>query len=296
MKKIYFLGPIGTFANIAAEQLAERIAGETELVPVATWRDVVLATKTTPGSYGVVGYYNYIQGLVQPGLDSIFEGKIHIVGIERVKVKFAIGYHPDVLPEKLNRIYSYPVALEQCSKFLSENFPDHTRISVGSTAAGAQEALSNKDGLGICRKETLEKLGMKILHANIVNELNGKENFTDLYIVSAVDEIVNTSNKMKGMIAITPHVDKKGLLASILNIIACYDINIKNIHSRPALGNIKLNGDNGEPQMFYLEVCMPKSMDLFNQCIGSLKTILSAKKDVEIVRVLGLYSSPNNID
>jgi len=92
------------------------------------------------------------------------------------------------------------------------------------------------------------------------------------------------------MVAITPHVDRSGLLAQILQHVAFFGINNAKIHSRPAIDFVAIDID---PQMFYLEMMTHESSPAFRKCVDSLTFALTPEgRDVEVVRVLGSYRRP----
>jgi prephenate dehydratase len=177
--------------------------------------------------------------------------------------------------------------------------------------------------LAIAGCEALRANNLEILAENIGNKRHGRINFTDFHLVAAndVDILKNTmefskkssdrarnysNNAQKNdclqsncnpakqyltMIAVTPQVDRSGLLAEILNQVAYYNLNSAKIHSRPALDDISTDLD---PQMFYLELMCHKSDPDFIHCIHAIRYRLTPKgRDIEVVRILGSYPRPN---
>lgn len=89
------------------------------------------------------------------------------------------------------------------------------------------------------------------------------------------------------MVAVTPHVDRPGLLAEILLQISYYGLNNYKLHSRPAIDDVKLK--DYEPIMFYIEIMCHQEDDNFKRCIEAIRYKLTFKNK-EIVRILGSYN------
>jgi len=100
-------------------------------------------------------------------------------------------------------------------------------MPVGSTAAGAVQVAKSKKGIAIAHKDALLANGLEIIAEEIEKEDNpkAKRNFTDFYIVSKHNgvEAYDPNKDYLTMVAITPHYDRKGLLAGILNQVAWHD-------------------------------------------------------------------------
>jgi len=285
---IYYLGPEKTYSEQAAKKLAEKIKEKSGLRPLASVEAV--ARSIDGQDMGALAYYNYLEGLVQECLDQIYENNLRIIGAQRIPIILSIGSpkgNTDLT------IYSHPKALAQCSEYLWNNHPKSRQNPSTSTAAGALKVSENKKGLAIASSEALLENGLEILAEDIGNMRQGRKNFTDFYLVAKGNNIPYEKDKEYWtMIAITPHIDKPGLLADILVQVAYHNLNNAKIHSRPALDNVQI-GDL-EPQMFYLEIMSHKDCPDFKRCVDSLKYKLTPKgKDVEVVRVLGSYERPN---
>jgi len=287
---VAYLGPEKTNSEIAARAIALRV-GETELVPVLNIPAVAQAVGRNSAKYGVMPYYNYLEGLIQQTLDLIYENSLYIRDIYRMPITHVIGAYPE---NRGNTIYSISVAMGQCDEYLAEHYPNVPQIAVSSTAEGARIVSGKKEGMAVGNAEAMKYFGLEIIAEDIGNRRHGRKNFTDFYFVSKEkNPEFNPSDEYFTMVAITPHVDKPGLLAQILDQVAYHGINNAKIHSRPAIDFVDMAND---PQMFYLEmVCHETSSD-FIRCVDALKYGLTPKgKDIEVVRVLGSYRKPIRI-
>jgi prephenate dehydratase len=286
MKKITYLGPKNTYTEQAAKMLAQKIGEKTELREQVSLEAVAKSVASGEADMGVMAYYNYLRGLVQECLDLIYENNLKIIKMQRLPIILSIGAHRENTCE--SEVYSHPKALAQSSQWLWNNYKECRQIPMTSTAAAAQKVAELRSGLAIASTAALKSNRLKLIAENIGNKKNGRTNFTDFYLVARENENkYNDAKKYLTMVAITPHADKPGLLAEILQQVAYYGLNNAKIHSRPALDDVAI--DDFEPQMFYLEIMGHQSSDNLKRCIDSLKYKLTRR---DTVRVLGSYERP----
>lgn len=290
MKKISYLGPKNTYTEQATKMIAKRIRENVELVELVSLQLVANSVASQNADMGVMAYYNYLEGLMQESLDLIYENNLRIIKMQRLPIILSIGAHKENTLE--SKIYSHPKALAQCSEWLWNNYKNSEQIPTASTAAAAQKVAETKSGLAIANSEALKKNDLKLIAEDIGNKKNGKANFTDFYLVARENgQEYDPSKKYLTMIAITPHMNKPGLLAEILQQVAYHNLDNAKIHSRPALDNVVIRGL--EPQMFYLEIMEHQASTDLRRCIDSLRYKLTPKgKSIETIRVLGSYEIP----
>lgn len=287
--KIAYLGPVRTNSEKAARELGARISPECEYVPCVAIQGVADAIRSGAVDFGVMPCYNYLEGLVQQTLDLIYDNRLYISDVYRLPITHCLGAYPG--SSSRNEVYSISVALGQCTEYLAEHHPEVKQILVSSTAEGARLVAEKKQGLAVSPREALEYFGLEVIAEDIGNRRHGKKNFTDFYLVSKEPRgAFDTAEEYSTMVAITPHVDRSGLLAQILQHVAFFGINNAKIHSRPAIDFVDIDID---PQMFYLEMMIHQSSPDFIKCVESLTYALTPKgRDVDVVRVLGSYPQP----
>ena len=289
--KIAYLGPRYTYSELATKRLADRLKMAVEYCPQLSVQAVAKSFETEPRSdFAVLPYYNYLDGLVQGCLDLIYDNDLTIVGSQRVPIELSLAAVNTANTEKF--IYSHAKALAQCSDYLWSQYPDYKQIAVSSTSEGLRVIKSKNGGLAIANANAISSFNLTNIATNIGNEKHGRRNFTDFYLLSngCKDTLLTSENSLT-MIAVTPHVDRPGLLSEILAQVAYYNLNNAKIHSRPAIDRVDVRS---EPQMFYLEVVADKDDDAFRRCIDALRFRLTPQgSSVEVVRVLGTYPRPN---
>lgn len=272
-----YLGPKGSFSEMAAKIASTKLP--CTLTPKPNFETIGKSINTT--TLGIIPYYNFLEGLVQEGLDQIYENNLKIIGAIRLPIRLAIGSSDGNISGK--NITSHPKALAQCSNWIKINAPLAKLIVKSSTSEAASSA-SNDASAAIAHIDTLTASGLKLHSLDIGNKKFDQVNFTDFLIVSSQEaEVVtkfNDSNRT--LVIITPQFDQPGLLSDILSQFSFVGINLAKIHSRPATALI---GDTLEAQMFYMElVSKPDNPNLI-QCIQSL----ISKFGMEAVRVLGSW-------
>lgn len=285
MKSIVYLGPEKTYSESAARKFGQRI-DVNSFVPQMNF-SAVSKCVVSESSYGVLPYYNYLEGLVQHSLDLIYERDLRIIDICRLDINHSIGGYK----KEPYVIYSLPIAVEQCDDYLKKEFPDVSIVPVSSTAEGMVTVSKNGSGMAIGSKDALLHYGLEIINDSISNKKHNRSNYTDFYLVDSGKserEFEYKGDNWLTMVAITPFFDKPGLLSIILNQISFYGINNAKIHSRPAIEYVDIAID---PQMFYVEMmCHPKE-ERFLRCIDSLRYWLSMEgNDLDPVRILGSYN------
>lgn len=114
MIKVATLGPEGTFSDRATKQFFHN---ECSIHYTGTIKQVFDAMKQGI-EYGVVPVENMSEGYVQPTLDSLLDSDVAIVGEIKLSVQFSFVANVETL-EKLDTVYVQPVALGQCSEFIS---------------------------------------------------------------------------------------------------------------------------------------------------------------------------------
>ncbi len=289
-KKIHYLGPKDTYTEQATKMVAEKIEEKPELLEKSSLEAVAKGVASDKGAIGVMAYYNYLEGLIQECLDLIYENNLRIVGLQRLPIVFSLGMHKQ--NQNMKEIYSHPKALAQCSDWLWQNYAGSKQVATPSTAAAAKIVAEIQSGFAIANTQALKRSGLEIIAENIGNRKGGRTNSTDFYIVSSEEnQEYDPAKQYLSMIAITPHMDKPGLLAEILGQVAYHNLNNAKIHSRPAISKVIIPGT--EPQMFYLEITAHQKSEDMVRCIDSLKYKMTPKgRDVEVVRVLGSYEKP----
>jgi prephenate dehydratase len=234
MKKVAIQGITGSYHDIAAHHYFE---GE-DIEPVACghFKDVVAAIKKDDKTFGLMAIENTIAGSLLQNYELIRTGDLKIIGEYKLRISHSLVCLPGETIDDIVEINSHPIALMQCSDFLSK-YPDVKIVEKDDTASAAREIAEKhlKGHAAICGKYAAGIYGMKILEEGI--ETN-KRNFTRFLALANKwhdDKPVppHTSNKASVVFAL-PHTS--GSLSQVLSILSFYGINLTKIQSLPIIG------------------------------------------------------------
>lgn len=224
-RRVAFQGERGAFSEVAAR----RILGD-RIVPVCCDSFETLFDKVESGQagYGVIPIENSLVGSIHRNYDLLLERHLHVVGETQLRVVHCLVAAPGVSLAKLTKVYSHPVALEQCRNF----FRKHPRIAPLSyyDTAGAVKMLSKKampNSAAIAGPLAAELYDMKVLCKSIEDE---KSNFTRFLLLRR--RPISFKGAAKTSIVFSM-ADRPGGMFRALSVFALRDINLTKIESRP---------------------------------------------------------------
>ncbi len=276
MAKIAYLGPEKTFT----EQAAMEIFPFGELISFQPIRRVIKAVENEEADYGVVPIENFYNGDVRETLDSLTECfKTKVISEKAMKIVHCLGALPN--HAAIKQILSKDQALEQCSRYICENYPDASTISASSTAEAVKK-IRDENLLyvaAIASETALKEGGLEILARDICP--NNKTRF----IVLGREKTKPTGDD-KTFLAIHPPVrDRPGVLHDFLGFIAGLGINLEYIQSRP---------DGKRGYYFYIELDGHASEEKIQTAIKGIKLSLDPEKEYsDTIKILGSYSNSN---
>lgn len=241
--RIAYLGPAGTFTEMAAKQL--RSSGELELIPtasVAEALDFVLADKA---ERAVVPIENSIEGGVSATSDALaqFAG-VQIYGEYLVPVSFDLMAKPGTSLTDVSAVLTHPVAYAQCRGWLAEMIPAHSHVPAASTAAAAK-ALADGAAVDavIAATGAAELYGLEILASDIGENKQAQTRFVEVGLQGMPSP--KTGSDKTSVIVELPQ-DKPGGLLEMLEQFAARGVNLSRIESRPigdGFGRYRFNID-----------------------------------------------------
>ena len=150
--RVAFLGPVGTFSNLAA---VKRFGQSAKLIPVRNIGEIFQGVEKGHVHYGIVPVENSLEGAVNQSLDMFMDSDVIIMGEVYVEIAENL-LNKTGRKEDIKKIYSHPSPLGQCSKWLAKNFPDTELIPCESTALAAEMAQND---------ETVAAIGSELAEA-----------------------------------------------------------------------------------------------------------------------------------
>ena len=270
IKKILFLGPIGTYSDFACEKFREKFNLKADFEPVSTITKIIETIDDDCTLAAILPMENSIEGIVRPTLDGIFSTKNDVkiqaqtqINIENCLISYS-------KKEEITHIISHPQPLSQCQKYISANFGKDIILEGASSTAAATAMLKDK-GKGyasIGNEYCANLLNIPVLEKNINDN---KDNQTRFVLVSRQD--FNLPDKTRTSLVFSTK-QKPGTLAAALEVFRRHDINLIYIESRPskrALGEY----------VFFADI--DKSIE------GLDKVFLELEKVTNYYKILGSY-------
>lgn len=227
MKKLYFLGPKGTYSELGAKKIISVLNEKVEIVAISTIAKIIELAQNED-NYAILPIENYIEGIVRPTIDSLLESDLKIQAQFEIKIEhclFSKGKKED-----LKNIISHPQALAQCSKYILDNFDENINlINSSSTAAGICEIINKDETYGAIGAYSVgEEFNLNLIDKNIGDN---KENKTRFVLVSLND--LNLAKKDRTSIVFNTK-NRSGALLEILEIFKKYNLNLVYLESRPS--------------------------------------------------------------
>ncbi|AST91883.1 prephenate dehydratase [Sutcliffiella cohnii] len=242
MKKVGYLGPKGTFTEMAAKAVFPNAEGH-QYKTIPSSIDGVINEEV---DIAVVPLENAIEGSVNLTMDYLLHN-VHLPIIGEVIVpirQHLLGLQKNSGDlEAVRKVYSHPHAIAQCHNFLREQFP-HAEIEyTNSTGEAARYIMEHPNELSVAIGNELaaEEYGLQILKHNIHDFEN---NHTRFIIVSNNTVLTKDHSplytKHKTTLMITLPSDYSGALHQVLSAFSWRKLNLSKIESRPTktgLGN-----------------------------------------------------------
>lgn len=196
-----------------------------------TFRDAMEEFFSGKADYAVLPIENSTQGIVTDIYDLLAEYELHIVGEQVIPVDHVLLGITGTEIQDIERVYSHPQALSQCSRFL-ERHPQWKTVKTENTAASAKriQEEQNPTQAAIASRAAGELFGLKILAENICHN---DQNVTRFIIVSAKALYEKNAEKISVCFEL-PH--STGTLYNMLSHIIYNGLNMSRIESRPIPG------------------------------------------------------------
>lgn len=275
-ERIAFQGERGAFSEEAARKLLGR---RIRVLPCPRFEDVFRNLKEGRVSGAVVPIENTLAGSVHENYDHLQHFELPIVAETSVRIMHNLIAPDGVKFAALRRVFSHPVALNQCLDFFSKN-PQIERVpfydTAGSVKMVVEKALT--DAGAIASQVAAEIYGARILRKSIEDD---RQNFTRFFLLRRPRDSrlplrgSSADSQWKTSLVFTIR-NVPGSLFRALATFALRDLSLLKIESRP------LRGKPWE-YLFYLDfigrVDSPQAVNALNHL----------RELADYLRVLGCY-------
>lgn len=265
-------GELGAFSQQAARQL---LGPHVTVVPFPTFESVFTALRTAKIDSAVIPIENTLAGSVHENYDHLLHFDVRIVAETNVRIVHNLIVPPGVRFKDLRKVYSHPVALNQCLKFFAR-YPKLERVPFYDTAGSVKMVMEahGPDSGAIASEVAAAIYGGTILKRSIEDD---RRNFTRFFLLYPAKKLPppRRSKEWKTSLVFTTR-NIPGALFRGLSAFALRDLNLTKIESRP------LRGKPWE-YLFYLDLLGRENEPRVQKALGHLAEI------ADFLRVLGSY-------
>jgi chorismate mutase/prephenate dehydratase len=219
-----------TYNQLAAEQYVASRGLTGHFVGLASLTQVIEQLTSGQVDLAFLPIENTVAGSVNQVYDVLRERELHIVGEDSFKIELCLAAVADVPLPALRRIYSHPLALEQCSAFI-DGLPQVQTTPFADSRDAMRAVAESKDPTlaAVGSPEAARAHGLVILRSQIGNQ----DEILMRYVALAraplpVDERVSCKTSL---ILSTRH--EKGALLRCLQVLGEYGLSLTKLESRP---------------------------------------------------------------
>ena len=227
--KIAIQGEPCSFSHEAALKL---VPGA-EIVPCSLSAEVFAVLTAGKVDAAAIPIENSLAGSVSEHFDLLLDHDVRVERETLLRIRHNLIVMPGVSINEINRVYSHPVALAQCRRFLAE----HSRmrsLAFYDTAGSVKQLMETSDrtAAAIASQAAAKYYGAEILEANIEDN---PENFTRFFLVKRSADAVADPEANKVSLAFSIE-HRPGSLVAVLQELAALGTNLTKIESRPVHG------------------------------------------------------------
>lgn len=270
---IAFQGEVGAFSFSAARKF---FGPEIRPQPFERFKQVFEALSAGEVTHAVIPIENTLYGSIHENYDHLVQYNLKINAETTVRIAHQLIALPGVAFADIRRVFSHPVALDQCRQFFAA-FPHLTPVSFYDTAGSVKMLVEQgiTDAAAIASEISAEIYGGSILKKNIEDN---SDNFTRFFLLSKqiqpIQQIEISDSWKTSLVFSTPNMP--GALFKAMACFALRDLNLTKIESRPIR-------EKPWEYLFYLDIagCI--------ECPNVKKAVLHLEELTSFFQVLGSY-------
>lgn len=220
-------GEAGSFSHEAAKQMLPGC----RVVPCAASVDVFERVGAGDAFCAVIAIENSLAGSVAEHLDLLLSSDVFIQREFRLRIQHNLIAAPGVKLAGVTRVFSHPVALDQCREF----FRRHRKIEAVpfyDTAGAVKHVIGNQlqHAAAIAGRQAAQEYGGRILERGLEDD---KQNFTRFFLITRTRRLLPHANKTSLAFSLK---SVPGALFKALSVFALRDLDLCKIESRPVRG------------------------------------------------------------
>ncbi|MEM7371335.1 MAG: prephenate dehydratase [Bacteroidota bacterium] len=230
-KRVAIQGVKGAFHEIAARKF---FGDKMELDMCESFPALFRSLDNKNSTYGVIAIENSVAGTILPNYALLRNSAFTIVGEVYLRIEHQLMALPGQKIEEITEVYTHPMALKQCQRFL-EGVPHMKQVEHADTA-GAAQWIATKGHIAkaaIASSLAAQYYGMEILAPSIEDN---KRNFTRFLIVTDASEGLEDSSLLDKASLCFNLLHKVGYLSQVLLVLSSHGMNLAKIQSSPIVG------------------------------------------------------------
>jgi prephenate dehydratase len=272
--RVAYQGERGAFS----ESAAMRLLGETATMPFASFEEMFDAVRRGDADCCVTPIENSLAGSIHRNYDLLLDSDLCIRGETNLRIVHNLLGARGASIESVRRVYSHPVALAQCGRFLRAN-PHIEPVPVHDTAGAVRIVMERGNGeeAAIASDRAGDIYGAATLAVGIEDHA---QNFTRFFLAAPADTDIRPvadgpARRWKTSLLLRV-ANKPGALFRALGAFALREIDLSKIESRPI---------EGRPweYAFYVDVAGNATDEPLAGALENLRGV------AELVKVLGSY-------
>jgi prephenate dehydratase len=273
--RVAFQGELGAFSQQAIRQF---LGAQAEPVPRQRFEHVFNALHAGEVDAAALPIENTLAGSVHENYDLLLKFDFEITAETSVRIVHNLIAPPGVKFSDVRKVYSHPVALNQCLDFFTRNKRIEP-VSFYDTAGGVKMVMADRPAgaAGIASELAAKIYGGRMLKREIEDD---QQNFTRFFLLeprgAAPREPRAARRKPWKTSLVFSTRNAPGALFRALSALALRDLNLVKIESRP------LRGKPWE-YLFYLDLLGHRDEQTVRNALGHLAEV------ADFLRVLGSY-------
>jgi len=275
MISVAYQGERGAFSESAARRLLD---GAIDAKPCRTFETMFAAVRDGEADCCVAPIENSLAGSIHRNYDLLLDSGLTIRGETHLRIVHSLIAPPGIALDDLRRVYSHPVALAQCTRFLAAH--PHIEAEAVHDTAGAVRMIVERgraDEAAIASADAATIYGAQVVAGGIEDH---PQNFTRFLLLASPDRTLaakESGDRWKTSIVFRIP-NRPGGLFRALGAFAIHEIDLTKIESRPV---------EGKPweYSFHLDLIGRQDDPKVAQALENLRTM------AESVAVFGSYRS-----
>ncbi|HET9678809.1 MAG TPA: prephenate dehydratase domain-containing protein [Buchnera sp. (in: enterobacteria)] len=280
-KKIFFLGPVGSYSHQAAIKFCNLYLKKIKTNACKNFSQIIKnTTNKIENNLSILPLYNTHSGAIHEVYDLLQNTNLSIINEIKISINHYLLTKSKCKIENIKTIYSHHQPIKQCSNFLKKN--KNWIIKYTNSSSEALQKISKEKKINIAAIGG--KLGKKIYNLYTVKKnINNKKNNITTFIVLGKQKKITYKNNNKLMLILNDNV-KFNYIIDIISNIDKKNMKINNIESRPSI-------KNNIEKIFFIEILLINNIDLDTKHCFFFKISKLIKK--KIIKILGCYPSSN---